>query len=90
MTHGVLALLFQAVFGLAFGLWWTAAAVASAFYIGREHAQAEYRAISTRYKGKRANMPWFGGFEPRVWTAKSLLDWLIPSAATIVVAICLT
>jgi hypothetical protein len=90
MTHGIIAILFQAVFGLAFGLWWVAAAAVSAFYMGREHAQAEYRVISAYYNGKRANMPWFGGFEPKAWTPKSLFDWLIPTTATIVVAVCLT
>ena len=32
------------------------------FYLGREHAQAEYRWIAQLGNGKRANMPWWGGF----------------------------
>jgi hypothetical protein len=58
--------------------------------MGREHAQAEYRVIVAYYGGKRANMPWYGGFEPKAWTSKGLLDWLLPVGATLVVAICLT
>lgn len=54
------------------------AALIAAFYCGREHAQAEYRAIKSFYGGKRANAPWWCGFEPRAWGIKSLLDWLGP------------
>lgn len=90
MIHAVAALLFQFALGLAFGLWWLGACAAAGFFMGREHAQAEYRVIVAYYGGKRANMPWYGGFEPKAWTSKGLLDWLLPAGATLVVAICLT
>ena len=50
----------------------------TAFYIGREVTQAEYRYIAKYGNGKRANMPWYGGFIPKAWDTKSMLDWLVP------------
>lgn len=77
MIHAIIALGLQAAIGIAFGNWWLGAAFAL-FYIGREHAQAEYRWIEHYGSGKRANMPWWGGFDPKVWNAKSLCDWVLP------------
>lgn len=51
----------------------------AAWYMGREVAQAEYRYIAA-HGGKRANMPWYGGFLPIAWTAKGVCDWLLPLA----------
>ena len=31
-------------------------------------------------QGRRANMPWWGGFDPRVWELGSVLDFLVPIA----------
>ena len=53
------------------------------FFLGREHAQAEYRAIEKFYNGKRANMPWYGGFEFRAWSLDSVLDFVLPIVATL-------
>lgn len=90
MTHAIAALALQTAVGLLFGFWWLAAVAAAGFFIGREHAQAEHRVIGQYYGGKRARMPWYGGFEARAWTRKGLLDWFLPAVATVVVAICLT
>lgn len=76
MLHAAITLLFVLV-GIPFGfpLWgWLCAA----FFVGREHAQAEYRWIDAYGGGQRANMPWWGGFDPKVWNLKSLCDWLLP------------
>ena len=51
---------------------------AALFFLGREHAQAEYRAITTYYDNHRTSSPWWCGFEPRAWSRKSVLDWLLP------------
>ena len=51
--------------------------IPSAFYLGREIAQAEYRYIEAHGR-KRANCPWWCGFVPEAWTLKSLLDWILP------------
>ena len=60
---------------------------AGGYYLGREMAQAEYRVIQTYYGGKRANMPWYGGFERRAWNVKSILDFVLPIVATMVAVV---
>jgi hypothetical protein len=57
----------------------------SAFFVGREIAQAEYRVIQAYYDGKRANMPWYGAFERRAWNVKSILDFVLPIVAITIV-----
>jgi hypothetical protein len=87
LEHSAYALLFMAIIGLLTGNWFAGACFGSAFFVGREHAQAEYRVIEHFYEGKRANMPWYGGFEPRGWDRKSLMDFLLPIAATAIALI---
>ena len=82
MIHAIIALGFQAAIGIATGNWWIGAAFAL-FYAGREHAQAEYRWIENYGNGRRANMPWWGGFDPKVWNLKSITDWILPCLAVI-------
>ena len=68
---------------------WTAGAIAaSAWAISREITQAEYRWIEHFGAGLRANMPWWGGLDVRVWqNVDPWLDWMIPVAAVTVVAV---
>ena len=87
--HAILAVAAQAVIGLLTGNWWIGAAFGAAFYIGREHEQAEYRWIKSFGDGKRSNMPALGGFDPRVWRSEygSWLDWLVPVVAVVATAL---
>lgn len=71
MIHALITLALSAL-AWPFGLHTETAAMSAAFYCGREHAQAEYRAIKSFYGGKRANAPWWCGFERRAWDAKSM------------------
>tara|TARA_R110000868_G_scaffold315944_1_gene576791 strand:- start:2906 stop:3178 length:273 start_codon:yes stop_codon:yes gene_type:complete len=87
MLHAVIAVGIQLLVGKLTGNWWLPAAAMSALYIGREHAQAEYRWIEHFGYGRRANMPWYGGFQPKAWTLKSLLDWVLPLLATVALAL---
>ena len=80
--HSAYALLFMAIIGLLTGNWLAGACFGSAFFVGREHAQAEYRVIHAYYEGKRDNMPWYGGFERRAWDLKSILDFGSPIIVT--------
>ena len=82
MKHAIYSLVFQVALAFITGNWWYGFIIASAFYFGREHAQAEYRIIKDKYRGKRANMPWYGGFMPVAWTKKSVLDFLLPLVIT--------
>jgi hypothetical protein len=89
LEHPAYALLFMAIIGLLTGNWLAGVMLGVGFFLGREHAQAEYRVIQKFYEGKRANMPWYGGFEPRGWDRKSVLDFVLPIAATAIVLIIL-
>lgn len=82
MIHAVVTVVIATCFYFI-GAHVEAAFTIAAFYAGREHAQAEYRTIYTNYGNKRANAPWWCGFEPRAWNAKSMLDWLGPLAVAI-------
>ena len=85
--HILLAILIQLLVRFISGSWWAGAAAACAWFISREIAQAEYRWIEYFGSGLRANMPWWGRFDPRVWNkVDPWLDWLLPSLVTIGIA----
>lgn len=84
MIHALITLIVQSSFGLLTGDWLFGGAVAVGCYMGREHAQAEYRWIEQYGAYRRANMPWWGGFDPRVWNLKSVTDWLLPLLVAVV------
>ena len=77
MIHALITLALAALASIV-GLHAEVAAMSAAFYCGREHAQAEYRAIKSFYDGKRDNAPWWCGFESRAWNMKSIIDWVGP------------
>ena len=78
MTHAAISLLFclfvAATHGNSEALF-----LPAIWYMGREFAQAEYRYIAAYCGGKRANMPWYAPFTADAWTAKGLIDWMLPS-----------
>ena len=84
MIHALITLVLAAL-ARPFGLHVEAAAMSAAFYCGREHAQAEYRAIKSLYDGKRDNAPWWCGFERRAWNSKSMMDCLVAVAVAVLV-----
>jgi hypothetical protein len=64
------------------------AAAAIAWAIAREITQAEYRWIKAYAQGQRANMPWWRGFDLRVWNhLDPWLDWLLPTGAVCLVLV---
>ena len=77
MNHAILSVVVTILASFV-GNVFIGALLISGFYIGREVTQAEYRWISQYGAGKRANMPWWGGFDPRAWNRKALLDWILP------------
>lgn len=85
LMHAAVAVALQAVIGLSFGQWGVGGTIGCMWFIAREHTQAEYRWIAQFGAGKRANMPWWGGFSWRAWNLPSLLDWLVPVLACAVV-----
>lgn len=82
MIHALITSTIAAMAWL-FGWHQEAALLVATFYIGREHAQAEYRAIKSFYGGKRASAPWWCGFEPRAWNGKAIIDGLGPAMVAI-------
>ena len=84
MIHALITMGLAAL-AWSLGLHTEASAMSAAFYCGREHAQAEYRAIKLFYDGKRANAPWWCGFECRAWNSKSMMDCLVAAAVAVLV-----
>lgn len=90
LEHTIIALVMQAVLGLLTGNWWIGAAFGAAFFLGREHAQAEERYIEAN-SGRRYHTPvapeW-AVFNLRWWDRDALLDWMVPTVSVLVVAVC--
>ena len=88
IEHAAVALVIQIALSLITGNIWVGAAAGSFFFIGREHDQAEYRWIKAFGCGHRANLPLFGGLDPRVWRGQydAWLDWVVPTLAVVGVA----
>jgi hypothetical protein len=85
--HIILAVLIQLLGRGLFRSWAAGALAACAWAISREITQAEYRWIEHYGTGLRANMPWWGGLDPKVWQAPDpWLDWIIPAATVITIA----
>lgn len=87
IEHAVYATLTQTIVALLTHDWWTGAAAGAWFFIGRELAQAEYRWVEQYGGHKRANLPWYGSLDWRVWTLDSMLDWIVPCLAVVAVAL---
>lgn len=83
--HALCAVAAQVLVGLFTGNWAYGAIAGCTFFIAREHTQAEYRWIEMFGHGKRINMPWWGGFDPRVWDVASLMDFSVPVVACLLV-----
>jgi hypothetical protein len=66
--------------------WWIGAAAAAGLFVGREFTQAEYRWIERFGGGRRANTPWWGGFDRRLWDRHSLAGWIVPLTAVAAIA----
>jgi hypothetical protein len=80
LAHLILAVLLQLLVVRLCKSWMAGALVASAWTISREITQAEYRWIELYGSGLRSNMPWWGGFDLRVWQRLDpWLDWLLPT-----------
>ncbi len=45
------------------------------FFIAREHTGQNIAGLKCFGHGKRMNMPWWGGFDPRAWDVASLMDF---------------
>ena len=92
MTHALISA-FAVLVGYQIGLppLWVAVAM-SAYWVGREVAQAEYRYIIYHTDTqKRADMPFLAVWRTRrAWNVKSFfLDMTLPTAAAVILALAL-
>ena len=81
ILHAICAVAVQGLVGCITGDWVYGAIAGCTFFIARKHTQAEYRWTKRFGDGHRQNMPWWGGFDPRVWNVASLMDFVVPVVA---------
>ena len=87
LQHLAIAIALQCFIGLVTGNWWIGAALMSGVMMGREHAQAEYKWIEHYGQGRRANLPWWGWLDRRVWDVHSWFwNLSLPIAAVLILA----
>jgi hypothetical protein len=83
LEHTLIALGFMAAIGLLTGNWLAGVAFGVAFFLGREHAQAEARYIKSNGGNRYATpqSPVIGSLKPSSWNADSVLDFVFPIVA---------
>lgn len=87
LKHILLAVMIQLAAFVLLRSWWAGAVAASTWSISREITQAEYRWIEQFGSGLRENMPWWGGFDLRVWQRLDpWLDWIVPCLTVVAIA----
>lgn len=87
LQHLLIAVLLQAFIGLTTGNWWAGAALAAGIFIGREHAQAEYRWIEQVGEHKRANLHPWDALDIKMWDFHSWFwNLALPVAAVLAIA----
>ncbi len=91
IEHALAALVIQTLVAFITRNWWLGAMLASGYFLGREIAQAEYRWIEQFGDGLRANMPWWGALDLRVWPrADQWADAIAPLCVTMLLALLMT
>lgn len=90
LEHAAATAVSQIAIGVLTGNWWVGGLLGICWFVAREHTQAEYRWIEHRGEGLRANMPWWGGFDPRVWNLASIFDFLAPIIAAVLIYLSVT
>lgn len=83
LYHALWAIGFQLFLGIATGNFWLGMAFGSAFFLGREVAQREYKI--TNGGSVKGLKPW-AGFDFINWSLDAKLDLLFPVIATTLLA----
>ena len=81
--HAGYAALMQLVIGLVTGDWFAGACFGIAFFVGREHAQAQAK-LGYTFKTT------FQAFDVRQWSLDSQLDLLFPVATCLIILVIAT
>ena len=79
--HLGVAVALQILIGALTGNWWAGAAFGVAVFVGREHAQAEYKYIQ-KNGGKRHAAPLppeIGCLHPDYWSRDAVIDVALPA-----------
>jgi hypothetical protein len=76
--HAGYAALMQLVIGLIFGDWFAGACFGIAFFLGREHAQAQNK-LGYTFKTT------FTAFDVRKWSLDAKLDLLFPTITVLII-----
>jgi hypothetical protein len=71
VKHALIAIAIQLIAGFAVGQWFVGGLIPSVFFVGREHAQAEYRWIEKYGQWRRYNLKWHHVFDKRIWNVHS-------------------
>jgi hypothetical protein len=85
VNHTLIALVVQGALWLVTGSLWAGCIAATAGFLMREVAQAEYRWIGLN-GGLRSAMPWWMGLDMSLWSKHSLKGFFAPAAVTAAVA----
>lgn len=83
IEHAVIAALITAVVGFLSGNYWIGAALAIGVFIGREHAQREYKI------GDPSKLYGYEAFDFWRWSLDSKLDLIFPVVMSVVIALIL-
>lgn len=83
IEHALIAAAVQVGWGLATGDWIAGGAMGVLLFIGREHAQAEYRYLKAHGGNPRSPL---ACLHPRYWNMASVLDLAAPLAAVCAIA----
>lgn len=91
LVHVFFAVLFQCMVGFLTQDWFLGALGAVMFYLGREHAQHEYKIAGYLRTGRSVKdlKPW-EGFDIFNWGVDSTLDWVAPLVVTVTLALILS
>jgi hypothetical protein len=77
--HLVVAILLQAAYGYAFGDWITGGAFAIGLFVGREHAQREYKL------GDPSKLVGYEALDFWRWSLDAKLDLILPVTGVLIV-----
>jgi hypothetical protein len=89
LIHAAIAVFIQTLWGMSTGEWVAGGLMGVLFYVGREHAQAEYRYIQANggHRSLTPKIPSIGCLSPVYWPLDQLAEVLVPLAACVFVAL---
>lgn len=82
--HGFYSVIFQTIIGAITSNWWAGGLAAVMFYLGREHAQVQYK-IAKGFSIKKLD-PW-EGLDIVNWSDDHKKDLIVPIVACIIYGI---